>query len=39
MGVATTTTILWRSDAGHRGRPPHQSNENSSPFWHDVGRT
>ena len=25
LEVASTTTILWRSDAGHRGRPPHQS--------------
>jgi hypothetical protein len=26
LEVASTTTTLWRSDAGHRGRPPHQSN-------------
>ena len=24
MAVASTTTTLWRFDAGHRGRPPHQ---------------
>jgi hypothetical protein len=26
------TTTLWRLDAGHRGRPPHQFNANLSLF-------
>ena len=29
--AASTTTTLWRIDAGHRGRPPHQSNEDLAP--------